>query len=462
MQATAPAPVSLTPASTPHDVLFVIGDHSSPMTVTWAEIEKYLAIVRTRSYEEGIAHGKGIGHQEGYKAGFSSGHAHALRTVGMTKALLIDDEGAVTKADDVAAQQPTRLTSREKVGGTTRLVEWVPVGGIQVDADKLQYKDRDGAEDGLSKERRDEIPDQFNPHKTPPIALWRGQDNQIRVVDGHKRLACAKKCGYPVIRAFFIEAGTFEEAKKAGERLNEKMGTKALDWKDIITHEIARVAFIEWRPAHELLDEVETKGLDAKKHMHAEKGSSKGGQFVSKGDEGGTATLERGQLTKEQKKKKEEGQERREKAMTVREYAPKKQWQAAVEKAKEKGRVVPKPTKEEVKKAEEGMKKEAELRAKGINWRFRKTLDGNSDDRRGRREALLKEFGDGESCPCVYCGVKLYDETLEQDKIIITEKGGRYRKPNLVPACKGCNNNRKTKTFQTAIGKAKHGEQLSS
>jgi hypothetical protein len=103
--------------------------------------------------------------------------------------------------------------------------------------------------------------------------------------------------------------------------------------------------------------------------------------------------------------------------------------------AQKKARNVPKPTPEELKAAEVGLAK------LGAN-KFRKTLNGNSTDRARRREALLKEFGDGKQCPCVYCGLKLEHGTLEQDKIVTTAKGGRYRLPNLVPACGGCNKQR--------------------
>ncbi len=66
-------------------------------------------------------------------------------------------------------------------------------------------------------------------------------------------------------------------------------------------------------------------------------------------------------------------------------------------------------------------------------------LRGNSRDRFIRTQKLLAEFGDGEKCPCVYCGHNLTASTLTQDKIYTAAQGGRYRMDNLLPACLPCN-----------------------
>lgn len=76
--------------------------------------------------------------------------------------------------------------------------------------------------------------------------------------------------------------------------------------------------------------------------------------------------------------------------------------------------------------------------------RYHADASGNSYDRRRRSKRLLEEFGDGNSCPCVYCGLLLYadtkDETkMEQDHIIPFTFGGKYVLANLMPACAGCN-----------------------
>lgn len=109
---------------------------------------------------------------------------------------------------------------------------------------------------------------------------------------------------------------------------------------------------------------------------------------------------------------------------------------AALALAKEKYATNPAPTEEEVAAA-----------------KYRRDLVGNNKDRAKRRAALLQEFGDGKTCPCVYCGCKLYEKTLEQDKIITTAHGGRYRLPNLVPACSYCNKHRSDMLFGDALKK---------
>jgi hypothetical protein len=135
----------------------------------------------------------------------------------------------------------------------------------------------------------------------------------------------------------------------------------------------------------------------------------------------------------------------------VGKVATPEEWKAALKKAKQKLKTVTPPTKEELQAAQEGV---ARL---GANM-YRKNLSGNSNDRRKRRNQLLAEFGDGKVCPCVYCGIKVGHGTMEQDKIITTAKGGRYRVNNLVPACSGCNKHRSDKPFDEVIKKIKVGE----
>ena len=69
-------------------------------------------------------------------------------------------------------------------------------------------------------------------------------------------------------------------------------------------------------------------------------------------------------------------------------------------------------------------------------------LRGNSRDRAVRTQKLLVEFGDGVTCPCVYCGTVLDAATLTQDKIVPGTDGGRYVMANLLPACITCNRRR--------------------
>lgn len=103
--------------------------------------------------------------------------------------------------------------------------------------------------------------------------------------------------------------------------------------------------------------------------------------------------------------------------------------------ARNKARNAPLPTQQEKKEAEKGLAK------LGAN-KYRRNLVGNTHNRAKRREALLNEFGDGKTCPCVYCGIRVGEGTLEQDKIYTTSEGGRYRVANLVPSCASCNRSR--------------------
>lgn len=61
---------------------------------------------------------------------------------------------------------------------------------------------------------------------------------------------------------------------------------------------------------------------------------------------------------------------------------------------------------------------------------------GSAKSRRARKRWLLATFGDGETCPCTWCGRDLTFHAVQQDRII---PGGPYRRDNLIPACADCN-----------------------
>ncbi len=69
---------------------------------------------------------------------------------------------------------------------------------------------------------------------------------------------------------------------------------------------------------------------------------------------------------------------------------------------------------------------------------------GNAAQRRARKGYLLTLWGDGETCPCIYCGYSLVSATLEADRIIA---GGSYARTNVIPACRSCNVARLDKTI---------------
>lgn len=178
-------------------------------------------------------------------------------------------------------------------------------------------------------------------------------------------------------------------------------------------------------------------------HEHKGKGPG-GGQFVSKGESGNTG--QKPKLKKPPRTVKKvisdvvkaivgEGQ--------PPPYSAEKHEQA-INIAKAKYASAPHPTLQEIADNLRG------LEEKGANT-FRRDLVGNSTDRKNRRIKLLKEFGDGEWCPCIYCGKMVTHGTMEQDKIYTTAEGGRYRMPNLVPSCSDCNKKRGDDDFDTAL-----------
>ncbi len=69
-------------------------------------------------------------------------------------------------------------------------------------------------------------------------------------------------------------------------------------------------------------------------------------------------------------------------------------------------------------------------------------LRGNVINRRRRKLWMLKVFGNGKTAPCIHCGKTLNYETITSDRIIPGCRGGSYRRENIQPACKSCNDRR--------------------
>lgn len=80
--------------------------------------------------------------------------------------------------------------------------------------------------------------------------------------------------------------------------------------------------------------------------------------------------------------------------------------------------------------------------------RYEANIRGNSKDREASRKRLLQEFGDGHTCGCVYCGLKLDESTVTRDKMYTARQGGKYRHSNLIPACLSCNQSRSDTPFE--------------
>lgn len=213
----------------------------------------------------------------------------------------------------------------------------------------------------------------------------------------------------------------------------------------------------------EIMDEVweeieEEAGLtdtslstDAHGREHAPAGTPEGGQFVSRRRKRVVEiTVQSGTGTPTAKQP-EEAPPKLNEPLTEPSpevkgtgYVHLREHREAAKKAIEKLKMCPLPTEGEVQAAKEGVKK------KGANL-YRKDLIGNTKNRRDRRNKLLVEFGDGKTCPCIYCGEVITHGTMEQDKIYTTLEGGRYRIPNLVPSCEACNKKRRDMPFAEAM-----------
>jgi hypothetical protein len=73
------------------------------------------------------------------------------------------------------------------------------------------------------------------------------------------------------------------------------------------------------------------------------------------------------------------------------------------------------------------------------------------------KQQLVTEYGDGKTCPCVYCGRTLVPDTISLERIVPGDVGGKYIMANLAPADYGCNLQRSTTDFQTALASARAG-----
>lgn len=210
------------------------------------------------------------------------------------------------------------------------------------------------------------------------------------------------------------------------------------------------------RAVQAVLDDAaaEDHAEDAAGHEHKGKGPG-GGQFTKKGGGGEGGGKEKKAPTAPKKPpaevEKPAAQEYNPTPADLAEQptprvATPEEHRAAIARAQAKFENVPQPSPEDVARAKAGM---AEMGANA----YRKKLVGNVYGRRARRNKLLAEFGDGQSCPCIYCGTHLGHGTLEQDKILTTAQGGKYQVANLVPACGDCNKERGDMPFDEALAK---------
>jgi hypothetical protein len=72
----------------------------------------------------------------------------------------------------------------------------------------------------------------------------------------------------------------------------------------------------------------------------------------------------------------------------------------------------------------------------GVSRRAGGDKRGNAAQRRARKRRLLAYWGDGSTCPCIYCSRPLDFDSVEADRIL---PGGSYAFANVIPACRECN-----------------------
>lgn len=78
-------------------------------------------------------------------------------------------------------------------------------------------------------------------------------------------------------------------------------------------------------------------------------------------------------------------------------------------------------------------------------------FDGMDDDEIRRQRAIARDLRKTRwwqqktaSGKCYYCGKKFKFTQLTMDHLVPLARGGRSTKDNLVPACKACNNKKKS------------------
>lgn len=216
---------------------------------------------------------------------------------------------------------------------------------------------------------------------------------------------------------------------------------------------------------------IEAKAFDESKHPRGAKGTSTGGQFT-KGSAGSYSHKEKIKEVREQHAEQlasashatgsEKGKSRP-KASTKGAYVNRNAYLTLKQKVMSKIEHIAqskelRPTKEEIKE------NKANIAKKGAN-QARKDLNGNNIQRRERKVALAKEFGDGKTCGCGYCGLVIsyspeYSQySMEEDKIIETAAGGRYRMSNLIPACVSCNRSRGDRSATDFLTKSTYAQE---
>ena len=75
---------------------------------------------------------------------------------------------------------------------------------------------------------------------------------------------------------------------------------------------------------------------------------------------------------------------------------------------------------------------------------------GNNKMRAKRKKNLLKDFGDGHTAGCSFCGIRVGFKTVEVEKL---DPVMGYNTPkNLAPSCRGCNASLGNKSARAKMG----------
>jgi hypothetical protein len=95
-------------------------------------------------------------------------------------------------------------------------VQWLAPSSLAADPARFQFRPRH-APDGTVRELPAE---RFDPARSPPLLAWRDPAGGAFVVDGHHRLAWAKRDGAARVPVEWLDADTAAEARRAGARAN--------------------------------------------------------------------------------------------------------------------------------------------------------------------------------------------------------------------------------------------------
>lgn len=128
--------------------------------------------------------------------------------------------GEEIKAIDAASPQASRpsLISDTRTPGQVN-IQRVPVSSINLDPSRFQYKQGADAETGAGSELKGLS--KFDEQLAGVMSVWRDpQDGKLYAVNGHNRIALAKRTGHESVNVQMLPAQTAEEAKAMGALSN--------------------------------------------------------------------------------------------------------------------------------------------------------------------------------------------------------------------------------------------------